>query len=263
MAIGAALVATALFASVPARAATVPNFNGTVSLSNCSGAIVRWSTSIATDQAMMLTNGHCYRLMGGREAVVGVRAVRDVTLLKTNGSVAGTISTTRLLYATMWKTDVALYAFGLTYKQINNRYGVTAITLAKSKPSPNNEPISIVSGYWKTEYDCSLHGFAWKLHEDIYTWRNSLRYEDGGCEVIPGTSGSPVLNAQRLEIGINNTLNEDGERCTLNNPCEENRDGVTSVHQGRGYGQETWMFYTCLSGNTLNVSRSGCGLPRP
>ena len=211
----------------------------------------------------MLTNGHCYQLMGSHEVVVNQPNVRAVSLLRTNGSTAGVVSTTTLLYATLWQTDVALYELDLTYKQLNKRYGVHAITLANKQPSPKDEPISIISGYWQTEYDCNLNGFAYRLHEDIYTWRNSLRYSDGGCLVIGGTSGSPVLNADRLEIGINNTINEDGEHCTLNNPCEENRRGVTTVHENRGYGQETWMFYTCLSANNLDLAKSSCKLPKP
>ena len=262
-AVGAALVALAFFAAVPVVSAHTTNFNGTVALSNCSGAVIRWSTSHATDEAVMLTNGHCYELMASHQVIVDLPSVRDVTLLRSNGSTAGVVATTTLLYATLWQTDVALYELGLTYKQLHRRFGVDAITLASTAPSPRHEPISIISGYWGIEYDCNLDGFAYRLHEDVYTWRSSLRYSDGGCLVIGGTSGSPVLDANRVEIGINNTINESGERCTLDNPCEENRHGAITVHQNRGYGQETWMFYTCLSNNQLDLSQSGCKLPKP
>lgn len=263
VAFGSALLAMAIFAGTPVFAAPAANFNGTVALSNCSGAIVRWSSSSPSDAALMLTNGHCYELMGRHQVIVDQPSVRSVDLLKTNGSFAGTVDTTRLVYATMSRTDVALYQLGLTYKQLNNRFGIHAITLAQEQPHPKDEPISIISGYWQTEYDCHLSGFAWRLHEDVYTWRNSLRYEDGGCQVIGGTSGSPVLDANRLEIGINNTINENGERCTFDNPCEENRHGLTTVHLHRGYGQETWIFYTCLSGTELDLTKLGCKLPKP
>jgi hypothetical protein len=95
----------------------------------------------------------------------------------------------------------------------------------------------------------------------VWTWNKSIRYQDGGCQVIGGTSGSPILDKKRVQIGINNTINEDGERCTLNNPCEENRKGKISVHLHRGYGQQTWWFYTCLSGTTLDLDKKGCKLP--
>lgn len=251
-------------AVAPARTtAPATDFSGTVALSNCSGAIVRWSTSTPSDPAMMLTNGHCYEFMDSKQVIIDQPSVRSVTLLTSDGNTAGTVGTTTLLYGTMWQTDVALYQLDTTYRKLHRLYGVPAITLASSRPSPKDQPISVISGYWKQEYDCNLNGFAWRLHEYVWTWRKSLRYSDGGCQVIGGTSGSPVLDSNRVEIGINNTINEDGQRCTLDNPCEQNRKGKISVHQYRGYGQETWIFYTCLDDNQIDLSKSGCKLPKP
>jgi V8-like Glu-specific endopeptidase len=250
-------------APAAAQAAAATDFSGTVALSNCSGAIVRWASSAPNDTAMMLTNGHCVDFMDTREVIVDEPATRGVTLLTGAGDTAGTVQTTRIVYATMWKTDVALYELGVTYKQLSDQYGVPALTLASTKPSPKDQAISVISGYWLTEYKCNLNGFAYRLHEYVWTWRQSLRYSDGGCQVIGGTSGSPILDKDRVQIGINNTINEDGERCTLNNPCEENRKGKITVHPHRGYGQETWIFYTCLSGTELNLDKQGCRLGAP
>jgi hypothetical protein len=240
-----------------------PNFSGTVALSNCSGSIVRWTTSQTTDKAMMLSNGHCYDFMGSRQVVVNQPYVRDVDLLNSDGSVAHTVQTVTLLYATMWRTDVSLYQLSQTYQELQSMYGVPSFTLADTKPSPKTQPIEVLSGYWRLAYDCNLNGFAYRLHEDVWTWNMSLRYSDGGCQVIGGTSGSPVLDANRVQIGINNTINEDGGRCTFDNPCEENRQGKITVHIHRGYGQQTWVFYTCLDGTTINLSKAGCRLPKP
>jgi V8-like Glu-specific endopeptidase len=240
-----------------------PDFSGTVALDNCSGSIIRWSTSQPTDDALMLTNGHCYDFLGAKQVIVDQPAVRDVDLLNSDGSVAATVQTTTLVYATMWRTDVSLYQLPETYQQLQDQYGVPAITVSDHKPSPKDQPIAVISGYWRTEYDCNLNGFAYRLHEYVWTWNLSLRYSDGGCQVIGGTSGSPVLDSNRTMIGINNTINEDGERCTLDNPCEENRRSHISVHENRGYGQETWLFYTCLTDNQIDLSKDGCRLPSP
>lgn len=256
-------IAPAETTSDVAAAPAATDFSGTVALSNCSGAIVRWSTSKATDLALMLTNGHCYGFLDPHQVVVNKPAVRDVTLLNSDGSTAGTVETTTLLYSTMWTTDVSLYQMSLTYQQLQDQYGVPAITVASTRPNPKDQAISVISGYWKTEYDCNLNGFAYRLHENGWTWRKSLRYSDGGCQIIGGTSGSPVLDSNRVEIGINNTINEQGQRCTLDNPCEENRAGKITVHLNRGYGQQTWVFYTCLTNNQLDLSKSGCMLPSP
>jgi V8-like Glu-specific endopeptidase len=212
----------------------------------------------------MLTNGHCYKFFGAREVVVNQPDQRSVDLLDASGNVVGTVQTVKLLYGTMWKTDVSLYSLGLTYQQLQDQYGVPPLTVSDSKASPKDQAISVISGYWRIQYDCHLNGFAYRLHEDVWTWDLSLRYEDGKCQVIGGTSGSPVVNSNRVMIGINNTINEDGQRCTFDNPCEENRRGKITVHLNRGYGQETWLFYTCLDNdNQLDLAKKGCRLPTP
>lgn len=258
-----ALSTPALGSAAPDAPAT-PNFSGAVALSNCSGSIVRWQTSQASDPALMLTNGHCYNFMGAREVVVNKPSTRSVDLLNSDGSVAGTISTITLRYATMFRTDVALYRLALSYQQVQSMYGVPAFTLGDAKPSPKSQAIQVLSGYHRIAYDCDLNGFAYRLHEDVWDWHKSLRYSDGGCQVIGGTSGSPVLDADRTQIGINNTINEDGDRCTFNNPCEEDRRGNITVHYHRGYGQQTWIFYTCLTNNNkIDLNKQGCRLPAP
>lgn len=251
--------------SVASAGAPAANFSGAVALSNCSGSVVRWATSEASDKALVLTNGHCYgdRFLGADEVVVDEPAVRDVYLLRSDGSDAGTVKTVRVLYATMSQTDVALYQLNETYQQLQSQYDVPSFTLADSKPAPKNQPIQVLSGYWKLAYDCNLNGFVFRLHEDVWTWRMSLRYSDGGCQVIGGTSGSPILDTGRTQIGINNTINEDGGRCTFNNPCEEDRRGNITVHRNRGYGEQTWVFYTCLTDNAIDLAKAGCRLAKP
>ncbi len=261
--LGVAAPAVASAQSPTESRAADPNFSGTVALSNCSGSIVRWQSSQPTDKAMVLSNGHCYDFMGARQVVVNQPFERSVDLLNSDGSVAGTVNTVTLLYATMWRTDVSLYQLSQTYQDLQNTYGVPSFTLADTKPSPKTQPIEVLSGYWRLAYDCNLNGFAYRLHEDVWDWNMSLRYSDGGCQVIGGTSGSPILDSDRVQIGINNTINEDGQHCTFDNPCEENRHGKITVHIHRGYGQQTWVFYTCLNGTTINLNKAGCMLPKP
>jgi hypothetical protein len=65
-------------------------------------------------------------------------------------------------------------------------------------------------------------------------------------------------------VGINNTGNDDGARCTLNNPCEVDQNGNTTVHPGQSYGEETYWFTTCLSpSNAIDLSVRGCLLAKP
>ena len=95
--------------------------------------------------------------------------------------------------------------------------------------------------------------------------KESLRYSPKGCEVIGGTSGSPILaKGQRVVVGINNTGNESGQSCTQNNPCEVSPQGEKKILAGRGYGQQTYWFYGCLDSQfQLDLNQESCLLPKP
>ncbi len=163
----------------------------------------------------------------------------------------------------MTGTDVALYRLTSTYATLSSRYGVTALTIASSRPS-DGASIAIPSSYWKRIGNCKIDGFVPQLREGEWTWRDSIRY-DTACDTIHGTSGSPIVDAATNQIvGINNTGNDDGERCTLNNPCEVAADGTTKAFQGQSYGEQTYWFTTCLTtSRTIDLNRSGCLLTRP
>ena len=102
------------------------------------------------------------------------------------------------------------------------------------------------------------------LREASWTWHDSLRY-DPACNPTHGTSGSPIIDTVTGAIvGINNTGNDNGGMCTINNPCEVNPDGTTTATKGQSYGEETYWFTTCLTpANTIDLTVSGCLLTKP
>ena len=271
-ALGAGTLATASAAqAAPAPAAPAPHeraevdFTGIVALSNCSGSIVRGPRSRDTDAALVMTNGHCLEtgMPGAGEVVVDQPSSRTFTLLDRTGTKElGTLRATRIEYATMTDTDVAVYRLDTTYAAIRARHGVPALRLSAARPQ-DGTPIRVVSGYWKTIYSCKIDETVHRLREAEWTWKNSLRYTPE-CQTIGGTSGSPVVDARtRHVVGVNNTGNEDGERCTLNNPCEVDRRGNVTVRQGITYGQQTYQLARCLGkGNDVVLDRK-CALPRP
>jgi hypothetical protein len=269
VALGAAVLATAgavLIGSGPAQAAAAvtPSLASTIALSNCSASLVRFPSSVTSDRAMMLTNGHCYEggFLDDGEVLVNKRSTRSGTLLSSTGSSLGRVRADRVLYATMTGTDVTLYRLTSTFATLNSQYGATALTIAASHPADGSS-FFIPSSYWKRIWTCSLHGFVPTLREADWTWHDSLRYSTG-CDTIPGTSGSPVVDtASGQLIGINNTGNEDGEMCTLDNPCEVAADGTTTVVEGQSYGQETYWFDTCVTASrTIDLTISGCLLTK-
>ncbi len=60
-------------------------------------------------------------------------------------------------------------------------------------------------------------------------------------------------------MGVNNTHNDDGEKCTEGNPCEVGPRGTITVLKGRSYGQQVHQIAGCLSsGSRLDLNRPRC-----
>ena len=271
-----ALIGGSMLAAAPAAVAAAPaagpapavtvTFRAIVALSNCSGSVIRPVNAASTDPALVLTNGHCYRFMSAGEAVVNLSSTRTFSLLNSSGTgTLGTLRATRLAYATMTGTDIAIYRLSQTYAQIQQQFGTTALTLSASHPVAGTD-IKVVSGYWRRIYSCRIDNFVFSLREANWTWRDSIRYTSlSTCQTIGGTSGSPIVDvASGNVVGVNNTSNEDGQSCTLNNPCEVDQSGNVTVRPGARYGQQTFQINACIgTGNTINLSLPGCTLTRP
>ena len=243
------------------------DFRGIVALDNCSASLVRTSFSRAEDFAMVLTNGHCFE--GGfidAGKIVSHKASKRPMSLFTGASASSPevpLHATEVIYATMTSTDITLYQLKETYGEIQKKYGIEALLISDRRPEVGTE-IEILSGYWKRAYSCKIAAFVSKLKEDQWTFLDSIRYSQPGCATIGGTSGSPIRDAiTQAVIGINNTGNDDGARCTLNNPCEVDENGKVTAVKGQSYGQETYWITTCLNQKgKFDLSQNGCLLPK-
>lgn len=266
--IGVAAPSTAATPAVEAPAAPkakAVDFAGTVALSNCSGSVVRMPGSQPGDPALVMTNGHCLEtgMPDAGEVIVDRPSSRSFSLLNSGGNSVGTLRATKIAYGTMTDTDVALYELGTTYSQIEQSYGIAALELASTHPVQGTA-ISVVSGYWKRIYNCNIDGFVYRLKEGGWTWKDSVRYTSA-CNTIGGTSGSPVIDAASGKVvAVNNTGNESGGSCTLNNPCEVDESGNVTVRQGINYAQQTYGITQCVgTGNKIDLGLPGCTLPEP
>ncbi|WP_031466470.1 S1 family peptidase [Sciscionella sediminilitoris] len=258
----------ALALAVPAGAATgpsaAPDFHATLKLSNCSGALVRMPESKGTDKALAISNGHCYDIDALKPGVALVNKpdARSFGLLDASGAQKATLKATTLVYATMTDTDVSLYSLDKTYDQIKSQTGIEPLNLSANQ-AKQGDPITVASGYFTEKWNCSVDGFVPQLKEADWTWKNSIRYTKE-CTTKHGTSGSPIIAADGTSmVGINNTGNDDGQRCTLNNPCEVDKQGNITVHKGQNYGQQTDALPKCFEGSKLNLSKQGCTLTKP
>lgn len=240
------------------------NFEGIVALNNCSGSLIRLESSKNTDTALILTNGHCNEngMPGIGEVFTHQHSSRTFRVLDPDARTLGRVTATEIIYSTMTKTDITIYQLAETYEQIQNKFHVRAFTLASQHPLVNTA-IEVVSGYWQRGYSCAIESFVHELNEAGWLMSDSIRYTRPGCEVIGGTSGSPIIaTGTRTVIGINNTGNDDGERCTMNNPCEIDENGKVFYQKGYSYGQETFWIYSCLDEqNHLDLTKPGCALP--
>ncbi|MFG3252584.1 serine protease [Streptomyces sp. NPDC048172] len=249
----------------PQAKAKAPSFEGTVALSNCSGSVVKMPNSKPDDKALVLSNGHCLEegMPDPGTVVTDQPSSRGFTVLKADGSDAGQIKATKLAYATMTDTDISLYETDSTYKDIESEYGVKALELNAEHPE-KGKAITVVSGYWKETYSCQIDDFVHQLKEGGWTQKDSIRYT-ADCKTKGGTSGSPIVDdATGKIVGINNTGNEDGEECTMNNPCEVDENGKVTVRKGINYGQQTYLIAPCVAeGNKIDLGREGCELPKP
>ncbi|MFG2717368.1 serine protease [Streptomyces sp. NPDC048416] len=240
-------------------------FAGTVALSNCSGSVIRTPSSQPSDPALVLSNGHCLEtgFPGPGEVITDQPSSRSFSLLNASGSKVATLRAGKVAYATMTDTDISIYQLTKTYAQIQSSYGISPLTLNDTHPTQGSA-IKVVSGYWKRTYSCNVDGFVYRLKEGDWTWKDSLRYTSS-CNTIGGTSGSPVIDtATGKVVAVNNTGNEDGERCTENNPCEVDENGNVTVRQGINYAEETYIIVSCVgAGNKIDLNRAGCTLPKP
>lgn len=249
----------------PAVPAVAVTYAGTVALSNCSGSVVRAPASQPNDPALVLSNGHCLEtgFPAAGEVVKDRPSTRSFSLLNSAGSKVATLRASKISYATMTDTDLSLYQLTTTYAQIQSQYGIAALTLNDVRPAQGSA-IKVVSGYWKRTYTCNVDGFAYRLKEGAWTWKDSVRYTSA-CNTIGGTSGSPVIDtATGKVVAVNNTGNENGGRCTDNNPCEVDESGRVTVRRGINYAQETYTAVPCIGpGSVIDLNRPGCALPRP
>ena len=253
------------------QAAQPDYFASIIKLSNCSAALVQYETSVATDKAMILTNGHCTGDMtrSGRmpnpnqyffdQEVKGFYSTASFLNPKT-GATIGRAALKRILYATMTGTDMALVQLDETYADIEKKFSVKPLALS-SKRASIGDKVFVISGYHRQTYHCQVEAIVPELLEGGYSMYQSIRYANG-CDTIPGTSGSPIVNADlNLVVGVNNTGSEDGGMCGMNNPCQKWPGKPDQAVQGRAYGQQIDMVYTCLTADRkIDLSLKGCQL---
>jgi V8-like Glu-specific endopeptidase len=240
------------------------DFEGIIKLSNCSGSLIKFAGQPMSTKAYVMTNGHCLGrpFLKPGQVVTNKEVNRRMRVADKNKKF-WPVTATKLVYGTMTGTDSAIYELKETYAEILKKYQVRPLDFDNNRPLLGVN-IQIISGYWERGYQCFIDGFVYQLLEADWTFTDSIRYSNKGCETIGGTSGSPIIEqGTRTQVGINNTGNESGKRCEMNNPCEVDEDGNVTVRKKASYGQQTYHFTTCLTPDfNLDLTIAGCDLPK-
>lgn len=234
-------------------------FEGTVDLSNCSGFVFTTSTLDTAQPALMMTNGHCLTtLLGGivlspGEARVDRAGSRSVGVVNAEGKKIK-MKTTRLVYATMTGTDMAVYELPYTYEQLATR-GIRPFVLGSTPVL--NDAVEVFSAHKNNAHTCTVAAIT-HTREGGFPFTDSLRFSEE-CRQGNGTSGSPVVRAgTRDVIAIANSYNKNGRACGNNNPCEVNGDEVSVQFTAR-YAQQIAGLTACLN----DFLSQECGLTKP
>ncbi len=239
------------------------NFEGIVKLSNCSGAIIKFKGQSVDSNAVVLTNGHCLRgsFLKNNEFIHKKRVSRSMKVADGNMKFHK-VKAIEIMYGTMTGTDSAFYKLRETYRDLE-ALSIMPFELSDTRPEAGTE-INIISGYWERGYSCEIDKFIFRLKEGPWLFNDSIRFTDTGCKTIGGTSGSPIImHNTRTVIGVNNTANESGRKCTVNNPCEIDEEEKVSVLRGISYGQQTYQFYSCLDADyNIDLNRESCNITK-
>jgi hypothetical protein len=241
-------------------AAATPDLNGMVA-NKCSGSIVNIGRK-DSDYAVVLTNGHCMRerILPPDSYVKDEKYVRSDIAVFNNKNKLIPIQPRSILYGTMEGGDIGLIEVSITYKRLKD-LGIKVFELSKENSKPGEE-LFAASGFWKASQICTFDHNVYQILEGNYKWANAMAMSES-CKIKGGWSGSPLVSKTSDQIvGVLNTVNESGERCTLNNPCEKDRRGNIIAIKDRAYGISTAVIWTCLANGKVDLNKTGCKLFR-
>lgn len=245
--------------------------------SKCSAALVTVKGRASSERAWMLGAGHCIKMGGAYAGSLLVPAPGEVIHDRNLSGISLTLDTgnrriprvcidaTKLLYATLTGTDLALYELVETYDTIKNKTGAEPLVLSADKEFAMGTSVVVASAAHQKVQACTIDKKVHALKESKWQWGTAYRLTTV-CTVIPGYSGSPVVRTDNGEIiGVLGTAFRGKEPCDLHNPCELDEAGQKSVAaEGQGYFHPVHGLHACLDAKfNFDLNAPGCLLQRP
>ncbi len=247
----------------------IASFRGP-STQRCSGVVVEQGSALYA-----LANGHCIRTI--REEGLPNKVYTDLfsygyLTLHGNGTEEerldgiGEVKIDSIAYATMNGTDLQVARFTVSAKELIDALGVVPLVLG-TNPVKAGDNVSVVSGFRGESFSTRVEEIVPRLVESNWSWFQTIALTKPIKEEKEalGLSGSPIIDSHGGVVGLINTINTNGENCTLNNPCEDHHDGKPpTVKEGGLYGIATTSLQDCSdrAGN-LDFTTKNCSLPPP
>lgn len=231
----------------------------------CSGSLIRLNRN-ADQNVVLLTNGRCAKrhFINPGDAVINSPYDRGDILVYLGDSEPEKIAVTRLLYATMSDTDIALIELEATYAELEDRGAQVYSVSDSDADSKVGTTVLVVSGYTKQKQHCTIEKNIPLLLEDVWSTRNQVSF-DANCVIEGGWAGSPMIDPTTQKIvGMVNASNTQGGICTLDNPCEIEGKSEKMAFRGRTYGQKISRLSDCVTTDgEIDLNLKGCALPAP
>lgn len=203
--------------------------------SYCTGFII--NHGVANAPAYLMTNGHCVEVFDSTTVVhqAPVEGEARFQLFKDNLAAAVSVKINEISWASMRGTDIAILKTEQTLAELQQQ-GLNAYTLA---PLPKAGTALSIMGVpvqnlpqdeWALRQVQCQAAHTTRLFEFVWIWD---RAQAGDCAgILPGHSGSPVLDPAGKVVGIINTSTigaEAGGNCYLGKPCELRNSGVVAM----------------------------------
>lgn len=246
--------------------ATPEELHNLASTSGCSAGYVDVGRARSA-KAVVVTNGHCAsNLLEARMAMVNQPANKAFNIFTADGG-AVSVTGTRLMYATLMDTDIALYELRETNAELEAR-GLRPFPFYSGE-APVGSTVRVTSGYWRETQRCALErrvhriveGFGTDISDPSIATRAFALSRD--CTIRGGYSGTPIIDdATDTVIAMAFTGAEGNRACAESSPCEEAPNGRRTYRRGTSYAARVDQLADCLQDGEINLALPTCTLFR-
>ncbi len=220
---------------------------------------------LPSDPVMALSSGHCYAFLDPGVAYSDKPIENYVYMIdEKTGAIIAELLSVKVAYATMERTDIQVIKTSISNQKLKEQFRTSPYILSSKGPKAGDS-IEIVSSQHAKRLTSEVSDIVPQVQESRWSFHNAIGITKNSSEMLSGGfSGSPIIATNGKIVGSYNTKNEDGESCTLNNPCEIHNDTQSSVViKGKGYGVQTAGLNKCLNDKYDFHPSNECDLVQP